>query len=526
MKNYSQTLLLPFSIIFLVNIIFYLPIILSFPGFIYDDYSVFAMVSNSHQLISTNPNEIFFFFVRPLSYLTFKLDYLLWGNNFLGMKLFTLVLQIVFMCTFFLILKTISELRHKKFNMWLALLPAIVFSIHPASLIWIYWISNRTELLGLLFYSASMLFFLKYFLKQKSYYLIFVIIFYIFSILSKQQGIHLPLLFIFALLFLKFIPKKRKKSVFVSVAVCTVLMLSYSVLNYFLFGSTLDLALHIFKKPLSLIGNILHAVFPIASQNIYNFFLLNKTLALMALMALAIILIVTIFVKKVRLKSILLTMLFIFVIFYPRILAVGNIRVNGIIVFWVMIGLYLLLTEFNIKDKLLIPLISVILAISIFTFIVTAANHFQVIKNYKKQQEQLANILKDNENASVFSDHYYETLQPEIYYYKNKTFGVDSTFKALPIFFDRKLKSNYNFDEMLIDITSENDGLKIRSLDPLIYLSYNLDKTIEEGIKIFETKQSFSGRDYSYIKLILPKNYADYLIYFNGGNWEKINLKR
>ncbi len=169
MKNKSQSLILPFSIIAIVNIIFYLPVILKFPGFLYDDFTIFAMISHNSQFVVTDPSTIFFFFVRPISYLLFKLDYLIWGNYYVGMKLFTLVLHILFMSIFFLLLKTITELLKKEFNNWIALLVTIVFSIHPSSLMWVYWISNRTELLGLLFYSLSMLFFVKYFIDKKSY---------------------------------------------------------------------------------------------------------------------------------------------------------------------------------------------------------------------------------------------------------------------------------------------------------------------------------------------------------------------
>ena len=89
MKNKTQSLFIPFSIIALVNLVFYLPVILKFPGFIYDDFKLFAMTSHNSQIISTNPNDIFYFFVRPVSYIIFKLDYLIWGNNYLGMKIFT-----------------------------------------------------------------------------------------------------------------------------------------------------------------------------------------------------------------------------------------------------------------------------------------------------------------------------------------------------------------------------------------------------------------------------------------------------
>ncbi len=513
----------PLYYILIINLLLYAVIILIYPGFIYDDFTIFSLVSHNNNILATNPNTIFFLFVRPISYMLFKLDYMIWGNNYIGMKLFTLILHILFMSIFFLLLKTITELLKKKFNYWLALLVTIVFSIHPSSLMWVYWISNRTELLGLLFYSLSILFFLKYFIEKKSIYVFLVIAFYLLSILSKQQGLHLPILFLFALFFLSHHFIKREKRILIAAYICTGLMFFYSLLNYLIYGSTLDLSQNLIKKPLSLLGDILHAAFPIASQNIYNFFLLNKRIAVILLIILLVGFILFVVYRKVSIKNISKFVLFTFIIFYPRIMAVGGIRLNGIIVFWLMIGLYLLLTKLVTKEKVLKPIVSSIIALSVFTFFIAAKSYDNNLTKYKKQVNELGRILNDNKDVSIISDQFPETIKQEIYYLKNNSFGVDTTFKVLPIFFDSELKSDLNLDEKLVDIKREKNRLEVRAIDPMVYLSYYKDKVIKEGINIIKTKPSFNGREYSFIEAILTKNSNRELIYFNGASWEKTN---
>ena len=315
------------------------------------------------------------------------------------------------------------------------------------------------------------------------------------------------------------------KRVIAAISICTGLMAAYSILNYFLYGSTLDISKNLIKKPLSLLGNILHAGLPIASQNIYNYFLLNKSIAVIFSIVLLVGFILFIIIKKIRWVNVLKLIIFTLVIFYPRILAVGSIRINGIIVFWVMIGLYLFLTNFNISERIINPIASIILALSIFTFILSANDNYNILSNYKKQGRELVKILNDNKNVMILSDQYPATLRPEIYYYRYNTFGEDSSFYVLPIFFDSELKNNFNFNEKLVEINNEGNKLKIHSLDPLVYLSYYREKVKDEGIRILKTLPSPSGREDSYLEVVLPGNYGHDLVFFNGGSWEKINLK-
>ncbi len=203
-------------------------------------------------------------------------------------------------------------------------------------------------------------------------------------------------------------------AVFISIA----LMIFYSLLNYFLYGSSLELSKNFIKKPLSLLGNILHASLPIVSQNIYNFFLLNKMIAVILLGILLTGFILFVVYKKVSIKTILKFVLFTLIIFYPRIMAVGSMRVNSIVVFWLMVGLYLLLTNLVKKERVFNPVISIVLVLSVFTFIITADNDYNILTKYKNQINELVKILKDNKDVVILSDQFPETIKPEVYYPK------------------------------------------------------------------------------------------------------------
>lgn len=303
-------------------------------------------------------------------------------------------------------------------------------------------------------------------------------------------------------------------------------MVAYSILNYLLYNSTFDLSHNLIKKPLSLLGNILHAGLPMVSQVIYNYFLLNKVVAAVILSLLLIGFTIFFINEKIPIKNIFKAFLFVLIIFYPRIFAVGNIRINGIIVFWLMILLYLFLTNLGLSVKVIKPIILVIIIFFSVTFILTAKDNLQILTNYKRNTSELSQMVGNNKNLLILNDQYAVTLPSEIYYYKNNSFGVDTSFNVLPIFYNRELRNNFTFNKRMLEIGSEGYIFKIKSLDPLLYLSYFKDMIKEEGIQILKSIPSPSGRGSSYLEIKLPQNFSNNVIYFNGKDWDKINKKK
>ncbi len=143
-------------------------------------------------------------FYRPLTSLSYWIDYKIWNFNPGGFHLTNIILNMINVFLLFLILMTISQRIPVSF--WGALL----FSVFPFHFENVSWISGRTDLLAFLFASLSVLCFVNYSKKKNHLSLVLSVVFYFFSLLSKECGVLLILVFFF---FLYFKERNFKKSI-------------------------------------------------------------------------------------------------------------------------------------------------------------------------------------------------------------------------------------------------------------------------------------------------------------------------
>ena len=133
------------KIIIIINLFYYIPLILIHPGFMLDDFYIFNIIKTCpNNLFIKSPNEMFFLFFRPLSFITFRLDYFLWATNFIPMKIMSLVIHLLLIVSLYFFITKISKLIELKVNYNVITLLLIIFSIHSDVILWIVWISNRT----------------------------------------------------------------------------------------------------------------------------------------------------------------------------------------------------------------------------------------------------------------------------------------------------------------------------------------------------------------------------------------------
>lgn len=129
---------------------------------------------------------------RPLTTLSFSLDYRIWKLNPVGYHLFNVILHILNSIIIFLILNRLF------LNYKLSFISALLFLIHPVNTQTVNYVSNRPDLLMLFFFLAAFYSYLLYRQKGKLHFLALACILYICSILSKEAGL---VLWVFVLIY-------------------------------------------------------------------------------------------------------------------------------------------------------------------------------------------------------------------------------------------------------------------------------------------------------------------------------------
>ncbi|HPN38445.1 MAG TPA: hypothetical protein PL041_08570, partial [Melioribacteraceae bacterium] len=273
-----------FIILSLFIFLGYLVLIFNYPLFFADDFVIFGKIKeNPDILFLTDPNSIFYLFFRPVSYLSFWIDFNFFNASAEIIKVVSILIFLFLFYSIWNIINTLAKLMNISTNRSLMFLFSILFAFHPDTQFSILWIANKTELLYLFFYSYAFLFFIKSIEKNKNIYLVLYLLFYFFSILSKQTGLHLP---IFILLFMLFNNKTKYIKTTFNYHYYTILILSLLVLllvltvSYFYIPDTSNTLTNSWKKIFSIPGILFISFIPIFNQSVYNFFLLNKPFAI------------------------------------------------------------------------------------------------------------------------------------------------------------------------------------------------------------------------------------------------------
>jgi len=136
-------------------------------------------------------------FYRPLTSLSYWVDFKIWGLNPAGFHLTNILIQIANSLLLFFVLAAIGM------GPIASLASALLFSVFPTHFENVSWISGRTDLLSFFFAALSVLFFVKYFTKKNASLLILSSLCYLGALLSKENCLFLPAIFFLALLLKK-----------------------------------------------------------------------------------------------------------------------------------------------------------------------------------------------------------------------------------------------------------------------------------------------------------------------------------
>jgi len=138
-------------------------------------------------------------FWHPLVWLSYMLDYHIWGLNPLGYHLTNLLFHILNTILLLLVLKTAT------LSIWRSALVAALFGIHPLHVESVAWIAERKDVLSTLFWMIAILAYIRYVQSPRIATYIPVIALFALGLLAKPMVLTLP----FVLLLMDFWPLRR-----------------------------------------------------------------------------------------------------------------------------------------------------------------------------------------------------------------------------------------------------------------------------------------------------------------------------
>jgi len=160
---------------------------------------------------------------RPLRAVTFALDYRFWKLNPFGYHLTNIIVHTanVILVYFLLFLMVSSNSKTSDDDMaprrrfiGIPFLGALFFAAHPIHTESVTWIKNRSDLLTLFFFLASLIFFIRYTLKQnlrsQTMHYLCAMVCFILALFSKEMAISLPVI---AVVYMLYFSKKGLRKV-------------------------------------------------------------------------------------------------------------------------------------------------------------------------------------------------------------------------------------------------------------------------------------------------------------------------
>lgn len=153
-----------------------------------DDQKMFYALEESPNIALLDwlrPGQSFYY--RPLLSLTFRLDYLLWGQEVSFYHLENILIHGASATLMFFILRQLVSLQipQQKDNEW-PLIGALLFALHPIVTESVNWISGRTDLLGTFFVLSATLVLLQSALRRRLILVIAAAILLFCAIFSKE----------------------------------------------------------------------------------------------------------------------------------------------------------------------------------------------------------------------------------------------------------------------------------------------------------------------------------------------------
>lgn len=173
----------------LLTLLVYLPAFQN--GFVWDD-SVY--IQRNPLIYSLDLSEIFSSYLagnyHPVTVLIHAIEYALFGFKESGYHVVNVLIHVANTLLVFYVIRKISN------NLWIGLLTALIFGVHPLHVESVAWVSELKDLLYTLFFLLSILTYLRYIDQQKFKWYSLALVFFVLSSLSKGMAVTLPVVLV------------------------------------------------------------------------------------------------------------------------------------------------------------------------------------------------------------------------------------------------------------------------------------------------------------------------------------------
>jgi hypothetical protein len=338
------------------------------------------------------------------------------------------------------------------------------------------------------------------------------------SILSKQQSLHLPFLFLFFVWYKKRINTSKHGLILLCViAFEVIIVICYSFLNASMHQpASLIFLESLWKKPFSLFGNLLIIANPFYGEIFYNYFILHKELAVALTFVLGSLIFFALFKSK-KVNSSILVLLVYLILSFPRMFVASGSRVNSIQV------LFLIIVVFNFiilhKEKVAQYVVIFFLVLNTLTI----CKFYFIDKYYNNTYTQRINKLISvyDENTFLLISKDPLMISCQYYYLKNNQYSYKS-LKMVPILYSELISVNYAEDIPKVTAWQKNNIITIKALNDFFFLTINPSEVpnYQFNPKNLQVHYGKSGRGYSSIEFeISDEMKGKKIIYHDGVDW-------
>jgi hypothetical protein len=486
----------PSLLITVILVAMYLPLILQQNDFRTDDYYLLTLIEEQGVVSPFDGQQYSYYSAfRVLPMLTLYVDHALYGGNPLGYYLFNLAVHIALTVLLYLLFRRIFAvfLRHE--GIIIPLLAALALGLHADVFYNVLWISNRTESLLLLFYLGALYSWLRYFIEESRGWYLAGLCSLLLALLSKEQAMHLPLLFLFmGELFVRRSDGRKNRLAVLRAALPLIAITAGFLLLRWMFdpGASFFAEFLSPKKLFSFVGINLIAFHPTVAKPLFMFFVENKMVAAIAGLLLLMVILFLLRRADSRTRWIVLSMLILLVLTaFPRVLYHVFPRINSIQV--VVILLMSGIIAIHLHGRRGILVMSLYLA-----FQIAGMMYEMQIWRDETSNARYAQLLEEEEETgprqycllACYGDHARFTMHFLRYGY----FGSDDHIERTPLYLAERYGvapgPEYRIEESA-------SGLRFISTDPRAVFLLDPDVSPLENIHV---SVSEPASDYGYLK--------------------------
>ena len=165
---------------------------------------------------------------RPLTLLSFAIDYHLFGLNPAGYHFANLLWHIIAAWLVYLLFYKLSR------RSWLSFWPALIFLVHPLQTEAVTYVSGRADPMAAVFVLLSLLAYVIYRQKKQKLFLGLSLLSFLMALLNKEQSIMLPALIFIVEFFFFFDKRQWRRSLILFLPFALISLIYFLIRIYFL----------------------------------------------------------------------------------------------------------------------------------------------------------------------------------------------------------------------------------------------------------------------------------------------------